>query len=416
MLSLHRCRTRRGLALVVLCWVGAGHAQERLTAGAAVDLAMSQPHVQAELDAGVALARSEVVAARTWGNPTLAVEREERRGGAMPASETSLVVSQPVELGGHRGARIRAAETGVEAARAAMAHERIRLRGEVLREYYAASAAGRRRQAQEKFAAGLADVADVAGKRQRAGDLAGYESRRIAQASARAQARSAEAAAAEQAARTRLAGWIGRAALTATLDDAIVPPPASPAAAAAESAELALLAAQRAHAQAQRVAAGRLALPASVGIGTKRTREAGLSDSAVILELELPLPLFDRNQGERLRADAELQRIDAAYRRTLQQTRARRAAATEQARQLAASARRMQAELVPEAARLTEIARLSFAEGELDLVGLLDAYAAEAEAIDQALDQQARALDALLELERLGGPMDAPAPNPVSQP
>lgn len=415
MLSLHRCRTRRALALVVVCWAGAGHAQERLTASAAVERALSQAHVQAELEAGVALARSEVVSARLRGNPTLGMEREQARGGPVPASETSLVLSQPVELGARRGARIRAAETGVEAARAAMAHERIRLRGEVLREYYAASAAGRRRQAQDKFAAGLAALAEVAGKRQRAGDLSGYESRRIQQASAQALAHRAEAAAAEQAARTRLAGWIGPAALTASLDDAIAAPGVSADPAETPGTELALLAAQRTHAHAQRVAAGRLSLPATVGIGTKRTREAGLSDSAVILELELPLPLFDRNQGERLRAEAELQRIDAAYQRTLLHVRARRAAAAEQARQLAASTRQMQATLVPEAARLTEIARLSFAEGELDLVGLLDAYAAEAGIIDAALAQEARALDALLELERLGGPVPA-HPTPVAQP
>jgi hypothetical protein len=56
---------------------------------------------------------------------------------------------------------------------------------------------------------------------------------------------------------------------------------------------------------------------------------------------------------------------------------------------------------VPEATRLTDIARASFAEGELDLVGLLDAYDAETEIIDQALEQQSRALDALLELQLL---------------
>lgn len=414
MVFLHSCRARQALALLLLSCAVPGLAQQRLTAREAVDLALSQPHVQAELDAGVALARSEVVAARVWGNPTLHVERERDRGGTMPATETAVVLSQPLELGGQRDARIRAAQAGVEAARAGVAHARMGLRGEVLREYHAAAAAWRRKQAQDKVASGLARLAEVAGKRQRAGDLAGYESRRIAQASAQAQARRSEAAVAEQAARTRLAGWVGPRALTAELDGTITVP--VPSAGGGESAELALLAAQRDHARAQRLAAGRLALPAAVGVGTKRTREGGFTDSAVVLELELELPVFDRQQAERQRAEAELQRTEAAYERTLQQTRARRAAAAGQARQLADSARHMQDTLVPEAARLTDIARLSFAEGELDLVGLLDAYAAESDLVDAALDQQARALEALLELERLAAPDPTPTLSPVPRP
>jgi cobalt-zinc-cadmium efflux system outer membrane protein len=85
----------------------------------------------------------------------------------------------------------------------------------------------------------------------------------------------------------------------------------------------------------------------------------------------------------------------------LLQTRSRRAAALEEARQLSTSARVLFDTAVPEATRLTDIARASFAEGELDLVGLLDAYDTETEIIDQALEQQSRALDALLELQLL---------------
>ena len=410
MLSLHRCGTRRLLALALLSWAATGHAQQRLTAQQAFELAWAQPHVQDELDAAVALARSDVVSARLWANPTLSVEREEMRGTAVPGDETSAMLTQPVELGGQRGLRIRAAEAGVRAAEAGVGHERSKLRGDILRDYHAASAAVRRMQVQETIAAGLASLADVAGKRQRAGDLSGYESRRIAQASAQAQARRAEAAAVERAARTRLAGWVGDIALDAVLDDAIELPPIQPGPAEMTSAELDMLAAQRAHADARLAAARRLALPVTVGVGSKRIREGGFSDNAVMFEVGVPLPLFDRNQGERARAAAELQRIDAHYQRSLVHTRARRSAASALARQLAESARHMQAVLVPEAARLTAIARASFAEGELDLVGLLDAYEAEAAVVDDALEQQARALEALLELERL-----APTPRVSTQ-
>lgn len=404
MLSQHRCSARRVLALILLCWAATAHAQPRLTAQEAVRLAWAQPHVLNELDASVDLARSEVVAARTWSNPTLSMDREQLRDAAMPGRESSVMLTQPFELGGQRGLRIRAAQAGVIAAEAGVAHERTRMRADVLRDYYAAVAAGRRMQAQEKISAGLASLADVAGKRQRAGDLSGYESRRIAQASAQAQARHAEASAEERGARTRLAGWIGAIALDAVLDDGIQLAAAASGGADLRSTELDALTAQRAHAEAQAAAASRVALPFTVGIGSKRVREGGMRDQAVMLEVGVDLPLFDRNQGERARTSAELRRLEAQYQRTLAQTRARRSAAEEEARQLTQSARHMQAMLVPEAAQLTAIARASFAEGELDLVGLLDAYDAEAAVIDHTLEQQARALEALLEVERLSAP------------
>lgn len=413
MLSLHPCGIRRLLALALVCWAASGHAEQRLTARQAVERAWAQPHVQAELDAAVALAHSEVVSARLWANPSLGVEREETRGTATPGSETSIMLTQPFELGGQRGLRIRAAEAGVRAAEAGVVDERIRLRGDVLRDYHAASAAGRRARVHDTVAAGLASLADVAGKRQRAGDLSGYESRRIAQASAQAQARRGEAAAVERAARTRLAGWVGDIALDAVLDDAIELPSIAPAHAETPSAELDMLAAQRAHAEARLAAARRLALPLTVGLGSKRVREGGHGDRAVMFEVEVPLPLFDRNQGESARAAAELQRADAQYQRTLAHTRARRSAASALAHRLTESARHMQTVLVPEAARLTAIARTSFAEGELDLVGLLDAYEAEAAVVDHALEQQANALEAVLEVERLtSAPLVSPNPNP----
>lgn len=413
MLSSNRCGVQRLLALALLCCAGVGHAQQRLTADEAVALAWSQAHVQDEFAASIAAARGDVLSARTWANPTLSVEREELRDRAsQPGSETSVLLTQPFELGGRRGARIRAAQAGVAAAQADDAYERVRLRGDVLRDYYAAVATERRMQAQDKIAGGLASLANIAGKRQREGDLSGYESRRIAQASAQAHARRTQAAAEGLAARTRLAGWIGDAAMTAELDAAITLPAIADGA-DTRSAELDALDARRAQAQAEATAARRLSLPVTLGVGTKRIREGGASDDALLLEVGVPLPLFDRNQGERARADAELQRANAQYQRALVRTRARRAAALQEARQLVESARAMQADLVPEAARLTAIARSSFAEGELDLVGLLDAFEAEAAVVEQSLEQQGRALDALLELERLSpATLDSPHVNP----
>lgn len=412
MLFFHRCKARRLLALPLMCWALSGHAQSRISAEEAVALALSQPHVRRERDARVDSARSEVLAARTWANPELSLSQERGDRGLLgEARETTALLSQQFELGGRRGLRRHAAEQGVLAAQANAEYDHARLRGDVLRAYSQVVSGERRMQAHTRTADGLRELAETAGERRRAGDLSGYESRRIAQASAQAQAHAAQADAEARAARARLAGLIGEVALTAELD-ATHPLPSIPVMQdEARSAELDALQARREHAQAQARAESRLALPVSVGVGTKRVEEAGASDNMLVVEFDVPLPLFDRNHAQRARTAAEAERADAQYQRALLQTRNRRAAAREEAQRLSASARQLLDDAVPEATRLTDIARASFAEGELDLVGLLDAYDAETDVIDQALEQQSRALDALLELQLLS-PLSIPTTDP----
>ncbi len=412
MLFFHRCKARRLLALPLICWALSGHAQSRITADQAVAMALSQPHVRQEREARVDSARSEVLAARTWANPELRLSEE--RGDSNLLGETreiTALLSQEFELGGRRGLRRHAAEQGVLAAQANAEYERARLRGDVLRAYSQAVSGEHRMMAHTRTADGLRELAKTAGKRQRAGDLSGYESRRIAQASAQAHARAAQAEAEARTARARLAGLIGEAALTAELD-ATHPLPSIPVMQdEARSAELDTLQAHREHAYAQVRAESRLVLPVSVSVGSKRIEEAGASDNLMVLELGVPLPLFDRNQAQRARTAAEAEHADAQYQRVLLQTRSRRTAALEEAQRLSISARQLLDIAVPESTRLTDIARASFAEGELDLVGLLDAYDAETDVIDQALEQQSRALDALLELQLLS-PLSIPTTDP----
>lgn len=411
MFPIHRCKARRLLALALACWAVTSHAQERMTADDAVALALSQPHVRQESAAGVDSARSEVLAARTWANPELHLSRERTDSAGGDARESGAVLSQEFELGGRRGLRVDAAELGVLAAEATAGYEQAQLRADVLRAYSAAVTAELLRESHARTADALHALAGVASNRQQAGDLSGYESRRIAQAGIRARARADQAGAGAVAARARLAGWTGDAALTAEMD-AVPPLPALPPLHdETRSAELDVLQARREQALAQVRAESRPAVPVTIGVGTKRVEEAGISDNVILLEVGVPLPVFDRNQAGRARAAAEADRTDAQYQRALLQTRSRRSAALAEARLLSASARTLFDSAVPEASRLTEIARASFAEGELDLVGLLDAHDAETEVMEQALEQHSRALEALLELQLLGPPA-TPFPNP----
>lgn len=398
---------RLTLALMALCCASIAGAQQRMTADEAVERALSLEQWQQEWRAPVDMARGEVTLARTLPNPSLVLSRE-RLGDAATAAgeETSVMLAQPLELGGRRGARIRAAEAGLAVAEAASVRDQRRVRADVLRAYYAAVAAEQHRAARTKALTALESLAGIAGKRRAGGDLSGYEARRIQQAAGEAQAAHADAEATARAARAALVAWAGPDADTAILDDGI-PLPTLPDAAGAGSTDLDLAAAERAHAEAGLVAASSLSLPVTIGIGRMRVRQGDWSDDALLLEVGIGLPLFDRRQGERASARAALSLAEARYEREQRQVAIRMAALREQARVLTASAERITSELLPEATRLTALARASFSEGELDLLALLDAYDTEAALVERGLQDRLRALDAALALEAL-----LPSPNP----
>lgn len=378
-------------------------AQDVLTAQVAVDRALARAAVVDHATATVQAATSDVLAARTWPNPELSLEYEQGDRTADASNETTFMLSQRLELGGRRALERRAAELGVDAASAEVEVAQQRLRAEVLRKYYAAVQAESHVQALDAWTAGLAELARIAEQRRREGDLSGFESLRIAQHGTRAQLRRDAADAARIATREALGGLVGGVLEGVALDPAseLIPPAVPPFSDTPASAQLAALDLRRVHAAAGAEAAGRLRVPITVGVGQKRFDGIGARDDALVLELSMPLPVFDRDQAERLRSDAELLRAESALALAQAELASRRRAAWHEARALSTAAERMQREVVPQARELTRIARASFAEGELDLVGLLGAFDAEIEATEQALELAGRARNAFIDLSLL---------------
>jgi outer membrane protein, heavy metal efflux system len=398
----------RFFILVLACCISAGvHAQTTLTAEEAVRLALSRPEVVRIIDAEIGVARSELTAARTWPNPELSMERVSVDRPGNNGDETSFMLSQQFDLSGRRGLQRRAAELGLSAAEMGAVAERQRIRLEVLRRYYAVVAAARRADAYRTWIGELDELARVAARRGEAGDLSGYESRRIQQSGELARSRLEEVETALLAARERLASLIGTDAGNALIDERVdLLPDVSRfnhevGDGTLVNAELAALDGRRVSTAAAAQAASRPSLPVTLGVGQRRLEGPVGSDDALLVQLSVPLPLFDRNQAARSRAQAESQRAESLYRMTLLDMQSRLKTAQAETARLAAAAQRLRADVVPQARELTGIARNSFAEGELDLVGLLAAFDAEIEAVNQSLDLQHRARTAWIELEQL---------------
>ena len=134
--------------------------------------------------------------------------------------------------------------------------------------------------------------------------------------------------------------------------------------------------------------------------GMKNTQ----ADSGAILGAGVSLPLFNRNQDELLRANAELAILNAQ--RTLLVTRARGEVGglAAEARELRNAARLFREQALPTSERLTATAEAAYRAGEVGILELLDAYRTALDAEVEAAELEQRAREAEIELTRaLGG-------------
>jgi cobalt-zinc-cadmium efflux system outer membrane protein len=385
----------RCLWLIALC--SGGVSAQTLSPDEAVRLALSRPEVEARAAADIAEARSHVTAARTWPNPELSVEQERGRGAIADSTETSIVLSQTVDLSGRRSLDRRAAELGLRAAESQTEAQSARIRVEVLRHYFEAAAAQQIDAALGETATALAELRRVAARRREAGDLSGFESQRIDQAATRMELRREQQRARLAGARERLAAWVGPEARSATLQaDAL--PAALATTESASATQLALLRARVEAAEAREAAASRQAIPVTIGLGQKRFETAQARDDSLIVQASVPLPIFDRGRANRERARAQADAARASYAIAEREVESRRTATLAEAARLDAAARRYRDDVLPQARTLTRIATASFAEGELDLVGLLETLDAQAGAAEEAADLSYRARLARLDL------------------
>lgn len=377
-----------------------------LTPEQAVERALSRPDMQLALQSGIDLARAELVQARTWANPVLRVSHEDPRSPTDGPGETSVMLSQEFQVGGRRRLERVAAELGIGSAQANADALRAALRADVLEHYYTALAGQRRVAGIGAHIQRLGRLAEAADRRRDAGDLSGYESRRIGQLVQAAMARLAIAEAEAGDARAGLSGLIGGP--VPVLDPSVPLAPATPpplgtlAARLDDAAELRALDRRREAAAAALRAAARPASPVTVAMGHKRIGSGGAAgNDALMLEVSVPLPFWDRNQAGVARAAAQAADADARHALRRASAEARLQSLWQQADSLTELAGRLRRDEIPLASELTRIALLSFEAGELELVGLIDALEADLAARERVLDLELRARRATIELEHL---------------
>ncbi|AMP05606.1 TolC family protein [Collimonas pratensis] len=321
---------------------------------------------------------------------------------------TTLQLNQTLELGGKRDARIKAAEKSRDAAQADYLSKRADIQGAVVGAYFVAL------EAQEnllllKSSLQLAQRAsEVAAKRVAAGKVAPIEATKARVAEAGVQVELQQANSALSIARRALAAtWGDSAAAFSSVDGHINDLPALPDLAVLQERLQNSPAFLKTRLEVERRQAlvqlerSRRVPDVTVSIGGKRVEESRLNQ--MIFGLSIPIPVFDRNQGnlqEALqRADkardelrsAQL-RLDGELRDAYERLRVGR-------QQVAA----LQGEILPAAQNAYEVATKGFELGKFSFFEVLDAQRVLFQAKSQALRALAETHRAATEIERVVG-------------
>lgn len=376
-----------------------------LTLPAALSMALE---ANAELSAAryeLQAVEASVQQAGVLPNPSVELSAEDRR---RDKRETTFLLSQPIELGGKRSARVQAAQRGKDAAMAELDARRAEVRAAVITAFFEVLTAQERLRLAEESAQLAQRAADAAARRVAAGKISPVEETkaRVAESGVRLElnrARNELASARKRLASTwgnptphfeRAEGRIDALPGLPGLNDLSSRLAMAPTVARARSE----LDRRQALAQLER---SRRVPDLTVRLGVKRSEELGRNQA--IVGVSIPLPLFDTNRGNVLEA---LRRADKA-RDELTATEIRLESEIAQAyAQLDTSrqeAETLQKEILSGAQSAYDAAVKGFEYGKFGFLDVLDAQRTLLQAKSQYLRALSEAHRAATEIERIVG-------------
>lgn len=335
-------------------------------------------------------------------NPELSVDVENFAGtgpfSGVNGVETTVSINQRLDLGGRRSSRVGSAQAALNAQEIRLAIARAEL-GQSVRTQFATAAATRERLAlavsNNERARELARIADELVAAGREPPLRALRARANA-AQADAALRAAEAS--DTAARRTLASLFGVSELVGGVtgqleltEQGMIEPLAT--------LDVRLAEAERLQAEAelrQQQAAGRL--DPSVGLGVRRISET--NDTALVAGVSIPLPIFDRNQGNVAAARSDIRSAEARRNAAIAQASARINNAQTSLAAARARVTALESVAAPQAAEALRLANLSYRAGRLSLLELLDAQDAFATAQSELIDARLALAEATATLVR----------------
>lgn len=353
-----------------------------------------------------------IVQAGAWPNPTLDAQLEDLR---RDNRTTTLQLSQPIELGGKRSARVTAAERARDQAASALAGRRAEIRAATVTAFFdVLTAQERLRLAQDSV--GLAQTATrAATNRVAAGKVSPLEETRARVAEAGARVELLQAEGTLRSARQQLAALWGNPDPRFTqVEGAIDQLPAMAPAqdlgvrlAAAPVVVQARLEVERRKALSDLEQAKRIP-DVTVSLGAKRVPASdgevgGNRRNQVVVGLSVPLPIFDTNRGNVAEALSREEKARDDLAAAELQLGTEVAQATERLRSARATAQTLQHDALPGAETAYKAATKGFELGKFSFLEALDAQRTLFQVRAQYLLALADAHRAAGELDRLLG-------------
>lgn len=344
--------------------------------------------IAAEAALRAADANTEVAALRP--NPTLSYEAENVLGSGrytgFGASERTLTVSVPIELGGKRDARRLVAEAERGASQLGLKATHAELTQRVTIAFVAVAAAEQRLNVARSGHSLASQAARAAHERVSAGKASPIEEERARVLFVNAGVKLGKAERALQLALNDLARYTGAPAPTtvasAWFDSAAITGPRKdfgtlPAVAAAE--------AKVAAANARVNAARRERIPdLTLTAGTRRFGDN--PDRAAVLSISIPFPLFNRGSQALARSQAEYERTQAERDAAVQDADQALSHAQADVADALAAAQAARGPALAAAEEAARIARLGYVEGKFPQLELIDAERALADTREAAID------------------------------
>lgn len=373
----------------------------------AVARALARAPLADALDGSIEAESGRARSAGALPNPELSYSREQTFGSSGTA-EDYLTVSQSFDLGARRSLRARAGVTRVQAARQDTGAVRLALAAEARVRFYEFVYRLERMPVLERWAARVGEALQAVQKRERRGDVAAYDRRRLEREQSVAAGRLATEHTALARARARLGALIGEdAPATVTgplLPDADPAPLAKLRASGARRPDLLALDRLGEAARDEGIAAGRWWLPdLRLDAGWKGVDLGAARSDGYVFGVTLALPLWDRSGGQAQTAAGEARR--ATGRRALLESEldGELGGARAEAVQLRAAAIDFRTQSAAHTTELVRMATVGYGAGELGLLELLDAYRGAADDELAAIDMEHQARRARVDLDLLTG-------------
>lgn len=373
-----------------------------LTLARAIEEAAARSPAVVAAEAEVEAARALLRQAGFRLNPELSVDVENFAGSGpysgLSGAETTVAINQRLDFGGRRAARMSSGQAALAVQEMRLGVARADLEENVRRQFATAVAARERLSLADANLIRARELTRIADELVAAGRDPPLRAFRARANAAQADAALRAAQAADEAARRTLSSLFGTGEPVQSVGgaaDTHVVGAIDP----LRSLDVRLAEAERLQAQTSlRQEQVSRRLDPLVGIGVRRYEDTG--DTALVAGVSLPIPLFDRNRGNVDAARARIRSADARREAAIAQAAARIGNARISLVAAQARVTALESIATPQAGEALRLAELSYREGRLSLVELLDAQEAFAAAQSELIDARLALAEANATLAR----------------